>query len=263
VIPRAHITAWRAQAPWSDDSLVEQDLVLSRALVELFQHRVVGEHLAFRGGTALNKLFFDPPARFSEDIDLVQLEAGAIGEVMHAIHECLDGWLGRPSTTQSHSRVTMRYRFPSETEPVEPLKVKVEINTREHFSVEGVVQHRYGVSNPWFNGQTKITGYKLDELLGTKLRALYQRKKGRDLFDLWMALARDDVDPAAIRRCFAAYVERQGLAVSRRELEQNLNEKLADAAFREDIGRLLRPDLAYDVDEAAQVVRTRLIDGLP
>lgn len=36
MIPRAHVTAWRANAPWSNDAQVEQDLVLSRALVEIF-----------------------------------------------------------------------------------------------------------------------------------------------------------------------------------------------------------------------------------
>jgi hypothetical protein len=48
VIPFDHITAWRAEAPWVDDSQVEQDLVISRALVEIFSHPVLADTLARR-----------------------------------------------------------------------------------------------------------------------------------------------------------------------------------------------------------------------
>lgn len=75
MIPRAFITAWRTEAPWLDDAMVEQDLVISRALVELFQVKDIANRLAFRGGTALHKLHLQPGARYSEDIDLVQVKA--------------------------------------------------------------------------------------------------------------------------------------------------------------------------------------------
>ena len=39
------------------------------------------------------------------------------------------------------------------------------------------------MENSWFSGRCELTTYALEELLGTKLRALYQRAKGRDLFD--------------------------------------------------------------------------------
>lgn len=71
MIPDAHITAWRGRAPWSSDAQVEQDLVISRALVALFEDEILAREVAFRGGTALHKLYLDPPARYSEDIDLV------------------------------------------------------------------------------------------------------------------------------------------------------------------------------------------------
>ena len=38
MIPRDYITEWRAEAPWVQDSQVEQDLVIARALVENFSH---------------------------------------------------------------------------------------------------------------------------------------------------------------------------------------------------------------------------------
>ncbi len=57
MIPRAHITAWRSQAPWPTDAQVEQDLLLTRALIEIFKLSAIAGAVAFRGGTALHKLY--------------------------------------------------------------------------------------------------------------------------------------------------------------------------------------------------------------
>jgi hypothetical protein len=113
VIPKDFITEWRDRAPWVLDRQVEQDLVISRALVDLFSRERIAGALAFRGGTALYKLHLRPAARYSEDIDLVQTEPGGIGPVLDAIHEALDGWLGKPTWKQSesgHARLPLRIR---------------------------------------------------------------------------------------------------------------------------------------------------------
>ncbi len=138
MIPRDYITEWRSEAPWVQDSQVEQDLVISRALVEIFSHPLLSKSLAFRGGTALYKLHIRPAARYSEDIDLVQIEAEPAGPVMEALREVLDPWLGKPNWKQSEGRVTFVYRFESEETSPLTLRLKVEINTREHFSVFGI-----------------------------------------------------------------------------------------------------------------------------
>ncbi len=85
MIPRAYITEWRNVAPWSTNAQVEQDLVISRALVELFASPLIAESLAFRGGTALHKLFLSPQPRYSEDIDLVQIKPGPIRPILKEI----------------------------------------------------------------------------------------------------------------------------------------------------------------------------------
>jgi len=210
LIPRAAITAWRSQAPWSQDSQVEQDLVLSRAMVELFSNDDLKNLIALRGGTALHKFHFKKPERYSEDIDLVQVEAGPIGSIMDGVHQSLDSWLGEPKRKQGQGRVTLYYRFTTETEPIISMRLKVEINTREHFAVLGIARHRFEVSNRWFSGSAEVSTYHLDELLGTKLRALYQRKKGRDLFDLWAASRNASVDARRLVNCFQRYLENDG-----------------------------------------------------
>ena len=162
--------------------------MLSRALVVMFRHPGVTGGLVFRGGTALHKLYVAPAARYSEDIDLVQRDAGPIGETIGAIRETLDPWLGAPRWKQGSGRFTLDYRFETSFVPISTRRLKIEINTREHLSVLGTTTRPLAVDNPWFSGTAEIPVYHLDELLGTKLRALHQRRKGRDLFDLWVAL---------------------------------------------------------------------------
>lgn len=84
MIPLPYITEWRNKAPWQDDFQVEQDLIIERALVEIFSDPFLKERMAFRGGTALHKLYLSPAARYSEDIDLVQTSAEPIKDTIKA-----------------------------------------------------------------------------------------------------------------------------------------------------------------------------------
>lgn len=63
------------KAPWPDTRQIEQDLIICRALCDLFNAPALKDKIAFRGGTAINKLLFKQPLRYSEDIDLVQTQA--------------------------------------------------------------------------------------------------------------------------------------------------------------------------------------------
>jgi predicted nucleotidyltransferase component of viral defense system len=72
LIPASYIQEWRGKAPWPDSRLIEQDLIITRALCDLFSSPALAGKIAFRGGTAINKLLFQKPLRHSEDIDLVQ-----------------------------------------------------------------------------------------------------------------------------------------------------------------------------------------------
>jgi hypothetical protein len=69
MIPAAHLQQWAATAPWPERRQVEQDLVISRVLVDLFTTPGLADKIAFRGGTAIHKLLFPRPLRYSEDID--------------------------------------------------------------------------------------------------------------------------------------------------------------------------------------------------
>ena len=262
MIPRNYITHWRAEAPWIQDFQVEQDLAISRALVEIFSQPALHQSLAFRGGTALYKLHLRPPARYSEDIDLVQTKAEAAGPMMEALRAVLDPWLGKPKWKQTEGRVTFNYRFDSEDAPPIPLKLKVETNTREHFSVYGLKEIPFSVLSPWFEGACKIQSYDLDELLATKLRALYQRKAGRDLFDLATALTKG-AGPERIVKAFLKYMEHEGHKITRAMFEENFALKMEDPDFLADISPLLSADYTWDPAADAPIVSSQLIERIP
>lgn len=262
MIPRADIVAWRKFAPWVNDAQVEQDLIISRALVAIFQSPVLSERLAFRGGTALHKLYFDIPRRYSEDIDLVQIIPAPIGQVIDALQEALKGFLGVPRRKQTEQSAILIYRMESEGPPVIQTRLKIEINTREHFAVEGYQKHPFAVISRWFKGDCEITTYTLEELLGTKLRALYQRRKGRDLFDLWLGITEGTADAERIIHVFKQYMENEGQSIDSMNYEKNLQEKMSHRGFLTDLNPLLPANAAYDVQEAYHDVRAEIINKL-
>lgn len=264
MIQQAYITAWRAIAPWQDDAQVEQDLVLSRAVVTIFEHSELARLVvALRGGTALNKRFIQPPSRYSEDIDLVQTTSEPSGSLIDLLREVLDPWLGKPSRTVTRDGLTLLYRFKSEIPPVQPLRLKIEINTREHFSVLGLHHVPMLVDNPWFRGTARVQTYRLDELMGTKMRALFQRRKGRDLFDLWLCLDRELLNPQVVVECLMRYMAHEEHAVSRAQYEQNLYAKQSDPIFSGDISALLNTNVIYDPSKALQLVHDMLVTRIP
>ena len=263
MIPQRYILEWKSVAPWTNEAQVEQDLVISRALVEMFSSPLIRETLAFRGGTALHKLYIQPQVRYSEDIDLVQIKPAPINPILKEIRERLV-FLGTKRTVKQHiHNNTVIYRFESEFPPVIDLRLKIEINTREHFSVLGLKQIPFQITNSWFTGKCDLTCYELEELLGTKLRALYQRRKGHDLFDLYWAMKNNDTNATKILECYRQYmafvVEQPP---TRKQVLANMETKLKDNEFITDMYAIIRPGISYRIEEAWEFVREMLVENI-
>ncbi|MBV6425524.1 MAG: hypothetical protein KIPDCIKN_00003 [Haliscomenobacter sp.] len=254
---------WSQQVPWQSNEQVEQDLVICRALVEIFSDEWLAGSLAFRGGTALHKLYLQPQPRYSEDIDLVQVRAEPIKETVQRLQEAL-AFLGDSSVKPKRDGTQIICRFDSEFPPSIRLRLKVEANTREHFTVHGLQPFPFEVKSSWFDGGCNLTTYSLEELLGTKLRALYQRKKGRDLYDIFIAQTqKPDLDIDALLHCYREYmnfsVEKPP---TQREYILNMEAKMQDSEFLGDTTALLRPDVPYDPQTAYELVKTTLIERI-
>ena len=270
MIPRMNIIAWGNVVPWADLRQVEQDLVISRALVELFSNPWLAGQLRFRGGTALNKLHFPQPLRYSEDIDLVRTGTGPIGPVLDAIREALEPWLGRAGYDPSATAPKLRFRVDAEDSSVDaPIRLKIEINTRETKAFDPPVSIPFAVENPWFSGAVDIPTFSIEEIFATKLRALLQRNKGRDLFDLYHGLRTlKGLNKARVVEGLLFYLEASRMRISRAEAQRRMFAKLANPAFLTDMRPLVSVDHAETLDEnstkeAFRRVLRELVDLIP
>ena len=261
MIPKPYIAKWQEYAPWKEFSQVEQDLIISRALVEIFSDEYLRENLAFRGGTALHKLYLNPAPRYSEDIDLVQIKPGPIKPIMERVGEVVTFFDEKRTTQVRGHGAKALYRFTSEYEEIR-MRLKLEINCKEHFHVLDWVDFPFKIENEWFPGKAKIRTYNINELLGTKLRALYQRSKGRDLFDLDYSRKNAELNYPQIVNCFKEYIS---FATGKRppgkkEFLRNMEEKENSAEFTGDMEALLRPEIKYNQSEAFDWLKNELIE---
>lgn len=260
MIPQAYITAWRKKAPWQEDFQVEQDLIIERALMAIYSDQYLKGKLAFRGGTALHKLYLSPAARYSEDIDLVQISSGPFGPIIDKLREVLSFLGDKPIRKQKQHNNTLIYRFNSEGGI--PLRLKVEVNCREHHTVFGIQEVKHAMRSEWYTGEVLMPTYELAELLGTKMRALYQRRKGRDLFDIWFAITQKNVDPKKIIEAWSFYTKEEDNSVSQNEFLENMEKKILDRDFLGDMEGLLRPNLSYKIIEAYKFVKKELLEKI-
>ena len=262
MIQRAFITQWGTVVPWSSPRLVEQDLMICRALVSIYSDPFLKEHLAFRGGTALHKLYLEPQPRYSEDIDLVQVNTEPIKETIDHLREALS-WLGEPVVKQKKHNNTLVFRVQPTDVGAGEIHLKVEINCKEHFSVFPMVRVPFSVENDWFSGQCEVLTYELDELVGTKVRALYQRLKGRDLFDVYTALITGKLNLDRVMTAYDRYLRFVAShAPTYKEFVLNMDEKMQNPEFLGDTTGLLRPGLTFDPQPAWEKVRDEIIANL-
>jgi predicted nucleotidyltransferase component of viral defense system len=261
MIPRASLIAWSSRAPWPSEDQIEQDLILSRLLVEIAGHRLLSDELAFRGGTCLHKLHLDEPLRYSEDLDFVRTnQRPMLGEIFDALRSIADR-VG----LREHRR-----RFPSEDSDVghiwfdapaesgaSTIRVKIEANVKESTPHRGHILIPYAVESSWWSGDAEVRTFPLEDILATKARALCQRRKGRDLFDLWIGLNRPGVDDEEIAAGLHHYMGSR--VYSYPQLVNHLETKLDDPDFAADLGALARSiPVGYEIPAALDLVRQRI-----
>lgn len=271
-----HLTAWQVHAPWPKRSQIEQDLRLSRGVAAIFADSTLHEHLAMRGGTVLHKAHLAPAARYSEDIDLVLVKSMDTETIDAHLRRVLTPVLGRPSDSliadawlavrnvlRPSKILRIAYRFvPVGLQREET--IKVEVNLNESASLYPLVSVEMDtLDDDGEHIRAKALSYDINEMLGTKTRALMQREQGRDLFDLFHAWQLSEagttpyaVDGAKAMEAFAWYLEKEGTRLGRDEANALLDVRLCKESFRRDMDTLLRPSLPkFDVDAGAAVVR--------
>ncbi len=98
--------------------------------------------------------------------------------------------------------------------------------------------------------------------MSTRLRAMYQRKKGRDLFDIWYACKNLEIDPEKVVEGFNKYLKNEGSTISREDYLTNMKQKIKDDEFLGDTTALLRTDINYDHSAAWELVKEKIINRI-
>ncbi len=257
MIPETAITAWSIGRPWPTVEQVEQDLLLSRAICAIASDSYLRNELVFRGGTALHKLHLDRAYRYSEDLDYVRASADGIGPLTQALTR-LGHDLGFDVRTRLSEHPKVFWRTTATTGA--PLRIKIEVNTHERMPTLPLLELEHAVDSSWWRGSVSVPTFQPAELLATKIRALYQRSKGRDLFDLWLALDELQLDPTAILSAFRAY---RPAGLTAKLAQANLARKLTDTTFRHDLDPLVVVwPAGYDIDDAARTISDALLARL-
>lgn len=271
MIAQQEITAWRKHAPWSNDLMVEQDYLISKAVAAIFRDRYLASQVAMRGGTVLHKGHLRPAVRYSEDIDLVLTGTAKPGHIKKAIHRVLRPLLGKPAESMlvlvnlairnfvSSSKILReQYTYEPTSNDAAHATLKIEVNLNENkrvfplVSVPILVPHESGVPE-----YVNVVSYDLNEMLGTKLRALLQREHGRDLFDMWHASyftrqpdSAHTLDPALVAKAFHFYMEQENSQFTQAQIEAALVRRMASPKFRNDMAGYLAQDRTYSIDDA-------------
>jgi predicted nucleotidyltransferase component of viral defense system len=282
--PLHEIISWRDHAAWRTDAQVEQDLLITRAMVAIFSDPFLSSQVAMRGGTVLHKVHLAPAARYSEDIDLVLVGDRPISHVRRALTRVLQPMLGPPilsvldeiqlavrNAVKPSKVARMTFAYTPTVRPPERMEIKVEVNYTERDPFYAIADLAYRPALPDLEAPVTLRSYDLDEMLGTKLRALLQRTHGRDLFDLDQAILRmstartsaEALNPDRTVAAFIDYMRRERTRVTAADFHTSLDVKLRSRSFREDMVTMLPPGGAFDVDAAAERVHSTLLSRLP
>jgi predicted nucleotidyltransferase component of viral defense system len=274
------VLAHQASVPWPELYQVEQDLLLTLSMRAIFADAFLSRQVAMRGGTVLHKVHLAPAARYSEDIDLVAVGERPENHIRKALMRVLRPVLGKEkSSAWATLRLAVRnaakpsrilrciYKVPSVAAPERELTVEVETNVSERLPKYELQRLPFEFGFRGQRLQSTLVSYNINEMLGTKMRALFQRKKGRDLFDLYWALTSRSALPVSVDDVVAAfqhYMREEDTRVPRAEFVAHLRSCLNDrVGFCTDMGPLLRRDFDYDPQRAGVFVENQLLARLP
>lgn len=279
-LTRQDVLAHQHAVPWPELYQIEQDLLLSLAMRAIFNDEFLRTQVAMRGGTVLHKVHLAPAARYSEDIDLVVYGDRSEEHVRKALMRVLRPILGREKSwvwtelklavrnaTQKSRVLRCIYKMPSVVDPGRTLTIEVETNVSERTPHLELMHPRFEFS---FRDEfliTPLVSFHLNEMLATKLRALFQRRKGRDLFDLQVAISRGDPAVLSIDTVIAAfqhYTRAEKTRVARGEFIEHLHGCLRDrTGFCTDLDGLLRQGEKWDAHAAGTLIERQILARLP
>lgn len=278
-LTRRDVLEHQQAVPWTTQRQVEQDLVLCQSMIALFEDDFLKTQIAMRGGTLLHKVHLSPASRYSEDIDLVIVGDRPEDHISLAIRRVLFQTLGKPTRSKwEELKLAVRnavkpnkvlretYHVKSVIDPAgTPLEIVIEVNATERTPYMKIAELPFNLKHRNQTSQTMIRGFDIHEMLGTKMRALFQRTRGRDLFDLYWAMTETStpIDKTKVIDAFVHYMKQEKSDATRDDFISAMDSKLADQGFLNDMKPLLREGLTYDPIIAGKYVTENLLMLLP
>ena len=248
------VRIWSDEIGVSNQLLAELDLHIVSILKEISENDRFNGKLYLKGGTAINKLHLEDLSRLSVDIDLNHI--GSKQEVLreradltNALREVLRSKHSYDvSMKRSYEQTTMRADYSSLSASAQ--HIKIEISHVERFPILPPVKKRLKLPE----GETSVTTYTLEELLSTKIRAFYDRFKGRDVYDIWAADRRATVDKNALRKMFLYYFYRDRKEFRPKVFYSHLEEAVTKNAIEDDVSGYLKPNIDFQLERATKNV---------
>lgn len=233
-------------------------------MIEIAENELLRDEFVLRGGTCLHKLHLKEPRRYSEDLDYVRRTNTGIKPYITELRAVANR-IGLAVSNVDRSGSMVHVYFDADATGGGRIRIKVETNIAETDFFSKTIEIEHEVDSLWWSGKARIPTFMLAEMMSTKTRALYQRRKGRDLFDLWLVLTSEEVNPEEIVAGLRHYMSQSIFTYP--QLRRNLIDKLADAGFRTDIEPLVvAMSEEYDIDNAADLVMETLgslLDNAP
>ena len=250
------LRVWADEQELSDLLFAESDYRLVTILEAIYRDNFLAERLLMKGGTAINKLYLGETSRLSVDLDFnyigpkeqVLKERKTIREGLRTLLEEQDKSYAT-HWQPAYGQTTIKARFKPLAGQTQSLKI--EISHIERFPILPSVQKQ--VKTP--NGLANAVTYTLEELTSTKLRALMERFKGRDIYDLYY-ISPLKPNPTITRKMFLSYFYKSRKIYNPNIHYQGLAKRYENKSYVDDVSTFIKPTVKFNLGTAAKEVIT-------
>ncbi len=248
------VKVWADEQGLPDLLFAELDYRLVKTLEALYSNDFLSERLCMKGGTAINKLYLGETSRLSVDLDFNHL--GSKEEVLkekRAVRELIVEVLKKQDNSydvhyeRPYGLTRIKVRYKTVGGPIQ--NFKIEISHVERFPILPPLKKE--IKTP--DGLANVLTYTLEELTSTKLRALLERFKGRDIYDLYF-ISQLKPDTTVVRKMFLYYFYRSRKVFNPKVHYKAIIKRYESGNYVDDVTDFVKPTVTFNLREAAKDV---------
>ncbi|MBI2937176.1 MAG: nucleotidyl transferase AbiEii/AbiGii toxin family protein [Thaumarchaeota archaeon] len=256
VTPTA-VRSWADEIGITNQLFAEQDFRLVHMLTAIAENTDTAQKLYLKGGTAINKLYLQDKglSRLSVDLDFNHI--GSKEQVIQERNEIINQLLKTVRKHDSYYHLDIRKKRYEQTTIhatytslaiSDPQHIKIEISHVERFPILPTQIRPLSLPK---EGKVSLTTYSLEELISTKIRAFYDRLKGRDVYDLWSANRTGSLDKTAVRKLFLYYFYKDRKIFNPKTFFKQMHKAITENTISNDVSGYVRPDIGFNLQQAS------------